>query len=166
MERQSTRQKGGHSSRVAVLSVPKKPTGHCSVESLSVPEDLRPMGPNPRYLKFPPIVLSWASCYAVNMHCLHGPSPPHCPSLNDIELGLFMYFDQQNVIILYNDLPVPSRGLNSFAVFSFDSLGVANSAMKRTGPGKPLIQGGKTSATNRKATCSLKQSHPSLIANL
>lgn len=54
----------------------------------------------------------------------------------------------------------------SYEVFPFATVGVANYAMTRTGPGKALIQEeGGTQGTNMKANCSLKQSRPSLPAD-
>lgn len=50
----------------------------------------------------------------------------------------------------------------SYEVFTVATLGVASYAMKRTGSGKPMVQ--EEGGTNMKATCSLKQSHPSLLA--
>jgi len=50
-------------------------------------------------------------------------------------------------------------------MFPLATLGVLNSAMRRTGPGKPLIEEGETGGTNMKITCSLKQSHPSPLAD-
>lgn len=48
-------------------------------------------------------------------------------------------------------------------VFPFATVGVANYAMTRTGPGKALIQEEvETRGTNMKANYSLKQSCPSL----
>lgn len=55
------------------------------------------MGQIPWYLKFLSILMSWINYYSVKTHCLRCPSPLHCPSLNYIGLGQFMYFDQQNV---------------------------------------------------------------------
>lgn len=62
-------------------------------------------------------------------------------------------------------LPISNWGLASYKMFPLAHLGVLNSAMRRTDPEKPLIQEGETWGINMRITCSLKQSHPSPLAD-